>query len=449
MPVVPLVDTGIGSDQQVVSPPSMQTAGAICPSLPSNLVVVNASFNRKPVLFLPGESDPHDLPRSGLTPCERPDQFYSKYVLARSWGSRVADGIPVLGSKWAPDAALIKAAETIAEMLRQMDRKIPGLRRTMVQHGQRFAVWADTERRTDTCEYCKSLDSHFDCKDHIDSRAGRDTSYHPEVPRCEEGGGASSLSPTTYTEEYGIPYLGPSGSIRGLYCGTNIVAHEFFHSIHEVAIRTIARPLYFRIEQAAAKAVREGIYTHHPGAKDDGCNDDFASCVTYEFIVKAQMVWNGFPSKRAEFRYQSRAEMKLKAPWLAQLLYEMFEDGTWNSAMGVKITEPRDQTFGLTCAKAPGSALCGEDLGKIYIGPPMAEVLKSCEGDCFTTAVTSPRQVHPMNKSESRQAPSTNKHHSNLVLLLVGVVLGFAVTLGWGESTMKAISNPGPRHRTL
>merc|ERR1719321_2449537 len=56
--------------------------------------------------------------------------------------------------------------------------------------------------------------------------------------------------------------------------------------------------------------------------------------------------------------------------------------------MGVKITEPRDQTFGLTCATAPGSALCGEDLGKIYIGPSMAEVMKKCGGDCFHAAVT-------------------------------------------------------------
>jgi hypothetical protein len=349
------------------------------------------------------------------------------------------DGIPVLGSNWAPDASLIKAADTIAEMLRQMDGKIPGLRHTMVQHGQRFAVWADSERRTDTCEYCKSIDPQFDCKDHIDSRAGRDTSYHPEIPQCEEGGGAGLLSPTTYTEEYGIPYLEPSGGIRQSYCGTNIVAHEFFHSIHDVAIRTIARPLYFKIEQAAAKAVHEGIYTHHPGAKDDGCNEDFASCVAFEFIVKAQMVWNGFPSKRAEFEYQSRAEMKARAPWLAQLLYEMFEDGKWNPAKGVKITEPRDQTFGLTCATAPGSALCGEPLGKIYIGPPMDEVLAKCGGDCFKAAVTSPsRRVRPAKEAEPQPAPSTNKSSCHFALV-VGVILGFVGTLRWGESTMKAI----------
>ena len=50
----------------------------------------------------------------------------------------------------------------------------------------------------------------------------------------------------------------------------NYVAHEFFHSIHDTGIQTVDLPLYMRIEQAAARAVREGLYVHHPGAKDDG-----------------------------------------------------------------------------------------------------------------------------------------------------------------------------------
>lgn len=446
MPVVPLVDTGVGQDQKIIAPPSMTTPGAVCPHLPNDLIVVNASFNEKAQVFLPGElgEDAHNLPESGLTPCQKPDPFYTKYVLARPRGSRVEDGIPVLGSPWAPDAAIISAAATISEMLRQMDGKIPGIRRTMVQHAQRFAVWADAERRTDTCAKCVAIDPHFDCNAHIDSRAGRDTSLHPETPMCEEGGGAGALQPTTYTEEYGIPYIEPSGRIRNSYCGTNIVAHEFFHSIHEVAIRAIARPLYFRIERAAAKAVHDGIYTHHPGAKDDGCNQDFSTCVAFEFIVKAQMVWHGFPSKRAEFQYQSRAEMKAKAPWIAQLVHEMFEDGDWNPAMGVKITEPRDQTFGLTCASAPGSALCGESLSKVYIGPPMAEVLERCGGDCFTAAVSNKRYTGTETKGAwPKKISKISVAH--LVFLIVGVVMGFIATLRWGETVIKTISTARPQ----
>lgn len=66
---------------------------------------------------------------------------------------------------------------------------------------------------------------------------GRDTSLHPEVPYCTEGGGADKGMPTTFTEEYGICYLLANGSVPDSYCGTQIVAHEFFHSVHEVAIR--------------------------------------------------------------------------------------------------------------------------------------------------------------------------------------------------------------------
>merc|ERR1712039_241667 len=189
--------------------------------------------------------------------------------------------------------------------------------------------------------------------------------------------------PTTFTEEYGIPYLEPNGSIRDSYCGTNIVAHEFFHSIHEIGIQDVAKPLFMRFEQAASRGVQEGIYTHHPGARDDGCDDDFTRCVTYEFIVKAHMTWNGFPADKREFQYSSRKEIKEKAPWIAELMYAMFEDGDWNPALGAVITTPRDQTWNLTCATAPGSALCGKPLGKEYIGPPMEEVLAKCGGDCW------------------------------------------------------------------
>jgi len=308
---------------------------------------------------------------------------YTKYVLARSPGSNVTEGIPVLGSARAPHAAMLTAASTIAEMLRQMDRKIPGIRKEMVRRAQRFAVWADVERRLDTCQKCLEIDPYFDCEDHIHSRAGRDTSFHPEVPECVEGGGGAGLDFTTsFTEEYGIPYLEADGSIRDSYCGTNIVAHEFFHSIHESGIQIVDRDLFMRIEQATARATMEGIYVHHPGVKDDGCNDDFSRCVAYEFMVKAHLVWHGFPAVKEEFQYQTRKEMKLKAPWIAELVYAMFDDDDWNPALGVKIDKPRDQTGGHTCATLPGSALCGEPLSKDFIGPPMEEILAVCGGSC-------------------------------------------------------------------
>eukprot|EP00665_Eupelagonemidae_sp_cell47_P011326 gene11326-6225_t len=178
-------------------------------------------------------------------------------------------------------------------MLRQMNGKIPGLRDVMVRAGSRYAVWADVERRTDTCEYCKKHDPTWDCDAHIDSRAGRDASYHPEAQYCEEGADGTML-----VEEYGIPYLEANGSVRDSYCGTNVVAHEYFHEIHGTAIKTVDYQGYLAIEQATQRGVREGVYVHHPGAKDDGCNPDFSECVAFEFMVKIHLLWNGFPSEK-------------------------------------------------------------------------------------------------------------------------------------------------------
>ena len=58
--------------------------------------------------------------------------------------------------------AVLKAADTLAQMLKQIDAKVPGVRQYMVEHRSRFAVWADSERRNDTCDYCKKQDPTFD-----------------------------------------------------------------------------------------------------------------------------------------------------------------------------------------------------------------------------------------------------------------------------------------------
>jgi len=354
--------------------------------MPDDVVVVGPPlYNQTRVFFVGGlqlgADDPlkgYKLPAGAAAPgsCAPPHPFYTKYVNAYANDTTHENGMPVIGSAAAPDAALLSAATTVAEYLRQLDSRRPGLRQAMVRHAQRLAVWADSERRFDTCEYCKRRDPTFDCYAHIDSRPGRDTSYHPEVPYCNEGGGADKGMPTSFTEEYGICYLLANGSVPDSYCGTQIVAHEFFHSVHEVAIRNYDPEGFALIEQACARAFREGIYHFHPGAPPDpDYTADFITGMTYECMVKAVMTWHGFPAKKEEFLYQSRAELKDKAPWFARVVHRFFEDSDWNPCKGVRIDTPRDQTWGLTCATAPGSALCGEKLSPEYIGPPMTELL--------------------------------------------------------------------------
>ena len=149
-----------------------------------------------------------------------------------------------------------------------------------------------------------------------------------------------------------------------------------------MAIKSVDFPGFLAIEQATARAVKLGLYVHHPGAKDDGCDPDFAECVAYEFVVKALMTWHGFPADPREFAYASRAAMKREAPWIAALVYRFFEDGDWNPALGAVIDTPRDQTWNFTCATAPGSALCGAPLSPDFIGEPMDDVLARCGADC-------------------------------------------------------------------
>lgn len=232
MPRMPLAD----AKTTPIRPPH----SGYCPPLPADLIVAqgkgplpNTSLYPDPEVFFVGgltwgDGDPlegHKLPRAGIAGCATPHSFYTQYVSAYANDTDFRSSIPVLGSAAAPAAALLKAADSIAEMLRQLDSRIPGVRRAMVEHGQRFAVWADSERRNDTCQLCKRIDPTFDCGPHIDSRPGRDSSYHPEFPECVEGGGADRGLPTTLVEEYGIPYLEPGGGVRDSYCGTNIVVH--------------------------------------------------------------------------------------------------------------------------------------------------------------------------------------------------------------------------------
>ena len=55
---------------------------------------------------------------------------------------------------------------------------------------------------------------------HIDSRPGRDTSLHPEIPLCNEAGGGGIGMPTTLVEEYGKQTLTLSlTKVAVLECG--------------------------------------------------------------------------------------------------------------------------------------------------------------------------------------------------------------------------------------
>ena len=94
--------------------------------------------------------------------CSKPHPFYTQYTNAYAEDTNYTMGMPTLGSAAAHPNAVLKAADTLAQMLKQIDAKVPGVRQYMVEHRSRFAVWADSERRNDTCDYCKKQDPTFD-----------------------------------------------------------------------------------------------------------------------------------------------------------------------------------------------------------------------------------------------------------------------------------------------
>ena len=86
-----------------------------------------------------------DYDRSAMGRCATPHEFYTQYTNAYADGEDYRHGIPVIGSKNAPPAALLKSREVIAEMMRQIRAKQPAVADAMAAHHFRFFVWAEEE----------------------------------------------------------------------------------------------------------------------------------------------------------------------------------------------------------------------------------------------------------------------------------------------------------------
>jgi len=86
-----------------------------------------------------------DYNRSAMGHCAAPHEFYTQYTNAYAEGEDYRHGIPVIGSKNAPPAALLKSREVIAEMMRQIRARQPVVADAMAAHHFRFFVWAEEE----------------------------------------------------------------------------------------------------------------------------------------------------------------------------------------------------------------------------------------------------------------------------------------------------------------
>lgn len=377
--------------------------------------------------------------------CEPLHPFYARY--ANAFSSSPYNGVPVLGSAATPVAAVASAQRMIREMVRQttsqLKKHCPACQRfdqALSSKYARFTVWADEERSFAHCDECsarcqtspgpegasccaqgtsrifpgnKTL-GKLNCT--IDKEwmrtveykicyEGKDGSAMPNVPKCEEPGGADPNDATGASEELGVPYLLDDGTLYPGYQGRPIVIEEWFHTMHAMGIQTVDPEGYAMIHDNAVRLRKAGVWM---SKTSKGHDYDRYDANEYEFMAMCVQTWLGIPEWTGYFAYQSRAEIKQKDPELARLINRFFEDSDWNVAAGFPIRSPRPQTnscnrgfFGVNpnhkkgaiwragepvvqapdadcsdpCAAAPGSALCGEDtLGREYIGPPMSEV---------------------------------------------------------------------------
>ena len=189
MPGTPQIETGGSSrpnkpwnpDAKLIPPPDMDYPGAACPPVPDDVIVVpknlpgptpNSTLYSHTEVFFAGWAwdgaglgdQAHRLPHNAKHPagCSKPHPFYTQYTNAYAEDTNYTMGMPTLGSAAAHPNAVLKAADTLAQMLKQIDAKVQGVRQYMVEHRSRFAVWADSERRNDTCDYCRKQDPTFD-----------------------------------------------------------------------------------------------------------------------------------------------------------------------------------------------------------------------------------------------------------------------------------------------
>ncbi len=158
--------------------------------------------------------------------------FYKKYA--------DANGLPILGSANVPDAALAIVRDQVNYMLASR----PDIRDTMIAHGARVGIMAETEYTMDVPEQRNwTVPKYLDPRLTEGERAGY---YEPGGlgyrtpqaywnPRARGMGGTF----TTCAAENVLGYWGTR------YWGTNICVHEFSHAIMGAGIAN-ADPQWFR-----------------------------------------------------------------------------------------------------------------------------------------------------------------------------------------------------------
>lgn len=212
----------------------------------------------------------------GLSP------FYEKHLDLR--------GLPIVSSARVPDEALIRARDTV----RRMTSKRPEIVPELARRGVRVAIMAKTELTTEIPEH-----ADLTPKDYWDRRA--------------RGLGATPSRPAVSgAEENLLRYLDDR------YRGEDIFLHEFAHTIHVMALRTLEPGFETELKRLYPAARAKGLWEKTYAATNAG--EYFAEGVQSWFDANRQ----ADPPDGVHNHVDTRAELRAYDPDLAAFLARFF-----------------------------------------------------------------------------------------------------------------------------
>lgn len=201
-------------------------------------------------------------------------------------------GLPVVGSEYVTDEAMLEAAWIVNKMIGQR----PDIIAAMAKNKTRLAVMAYNEFTTDIPEH-----RHLKSKVYWDRRA--------------RGLGATRSAPAVSCAEENL-LCHPNDP----YSTENICIHEFAHAIHQMGMRDIDPTFDRRLKQAYEGAKKNGLW-----------KDTYASGNRQEYWAEAVQSWfdDNRQNDALHNHVNTRNELKEYDPDLARLCEQVFGNGDW------------------------------------------------------------------------------------------------------------------------
>lgn len=241
---------------------------------------------RKPIPQKPVTS--HDWQVSPV-----PEQLRTKFALDPFYQQHVMVGeLPVVGSTNVSQAAILEAAWIVNKMIGHR----PGILHAMAKNNTRLAVMAWNEFTTDVPE-------HRELKPPVywDRRA--------------RGLGATPTAPAVSCAEENL-----LGHPNDPYSTENICIHEFAHAIHIMGMPDVDPTFEARLNLAYDRALAAGLW-----------KETYAATDIQEYWAESVQSWfdDNRENDALHNHVNTRAELKLYDPGVAELCNEVFGDHEW------------------------------------------------------------------------------------------------------------------------